>query len=68
MWLPVVAEYRGMRRHGIVLAAIVSLAATVASAQFFRQSPDVEEAGPPEAEFHMARLAYFSPGCAGSRG
>jgi hypothetical protein len=22
----------------------------------------------PEAEFHMARLAYYSPGCAGSRG
>jgi hypothetical protein len=57
-----------MRPHGFVIAAIVTLAATVASAQFFREVPEPDEAGPPEAEFHMARLAYYSRGCAGSRG
>ena len=40
----------------------------MASAQFWRESPEAQTAGPPEAEFHMARLAYYSRGCAGSRG
>jgi Domain of unknown function (DUF4159) len=39
-----------------------------ASAQFWRPSPERQEGGPPEAEFHMARLKYDSVGCAGSRG
>lgn len=39
-----------------------------ASAQFFRETPDADRGGWPEAEFHMARLAYGAPGCAGSRG
>jgi hypothetical protein len=38
-----------------------------ASAQFFRRAPEIVS-GPPEAEFHMARLAYAATGCAGSRG
>jgi Domain of unknown function (DUF4159) len=41
----------------------------IASAQFWgRQAPEIGAGGPPEAEFHMGRLAYSSRGCAGSRG
>jgi hypothetical protein len=55
----------------IVTFALAVLGAGAAVAQFGRGSigldpnplPDF-----PEAEFHMARLAYYSPGCAGSRG
>jgi hypothetical protein len=56
-----------MQVRRLVLFALCGLAATLASAQFRRQAPD-PRGGPPEAEFHMARLAYFAPGCAGSRG
>ncbi|HJR69272.1 MAG TPA: DUF4159 domain-containing protein [Gammaproteobacteria bacterium] len=60
------AQYRRMRLRRFVLASIACFAVTLASAQF-RRAPE-PEGGPPEAEFHMARLAYYSPGCAGSRG
>jgi hypothetical protein len=42
--------------------------AGIAAAQFWRAAPEVMPAGPPQAEFHMGRLAYYSRGCAGSRG
>jgi hypothetical protein len=57
-----------MRRKGsaaIVLAAC--LLAGMASAQFRRQAVP-NPVGRPEAEFHMARLAYNTRGCAGSHG
>jgi hypothetical protein len=47
-----------------VLAALVT---SIASAQFRRQAQP-NAVGLPEAEFHMARLAYNTSGCAGSRG
>ena len=51
-----------------VLAAI--LVAGLASGQSFMRSiaTATTRSDPPEAEFHMARLAYQSSGCAGSRG
>lgn len=57
--------------RSLTLSLVLMLATGAALAQFGRGSigmdpnplPDF-----PEAEFHMARLAYFSPGCAGSRG
>ena len=60
-----------MRTKTLILALMACLLAGVASAQFFRggrEAPDPRGA-PPEAEFHMARLAYATRGgCAGSRG
>jgi hypothetical protein len=47
---------------------IACLLGGVASAQFWRTAPEVTAAGPPQAEFHMGRLAYASRGCAGSHG
>jgi hypothetical protein len=47
----------------VVLACFFAgLAASQPSRRF------IESEGPPEAEFHMARLAYNTRGCAGSRG
>ena len=43
------------------------LASGIAFGQFFRQSQP-NPVSLPEAEFHMARLAYGTRGCAGSRG
>jgi hypothetical protein len=58
-----------MARKATVAGLIACLLGGVASAQFWgRQAPEVTPAGPPQAEFHMGRLAYHSRGCAGSRG
>jgi len=59
-----------MRTKTPILALMACLLAGVASAQFFRGSRETPAIGgaPPEAEFHMARLAYAANGCAGSRG
>ena len=60
-----------MRTKTLILALMACLLAGVASAQFFRGGRESPEPGgaPPEAEFHMARLAYATRGgCAGSRG
>jgi hypothetical protein len=61
-----------MRMKSLILAFVGCLLGTVASAQFFggrggREAPEPGGA-PPEAEFHMARLAYSTRGCAGSHG
>jgi hypothetical protein len=48
--------------------ALLCVAAGAASAQFMREAPVPESGGWPQAEFHMARLAYYARGCAGSRG
>ena len=56
-----------MRGRPFVFLALAALVSTLASAQFRRPAPE-PKGGPPEAEFHMARLAYYSRGCAGSRG
>jgi hypothetical protein len=56
-----------MRTKSLILAFIACLVGGLASAQFGRRAPDPGGA-PPEAEFHMARFAYFARGCAGSRG
>ena len=56
-----------MRTKTLILALAICLLGGLASAQFRRQAPE-PRGGPPEAEFHMARLAYFAQGCAGSRG
>ena len=61
------AEYERMRTKSLILAVTVCLVGGLASAQFRRQAPE-PRGGPPEAEFHMARLAYYAAGCAGSRG
>ena len=51
------------------LAVFAALAAGLASGQgFFRGGAPSVADEPPEAEFHMARLAYNTRGCAGSRG
>ncbi len=59
-------------KRRLVLAAgvLAALAAGFASGQGFLRSIAAPARGkePPEAEFHMARLAYESSGCAGSRG
>ena len=47
---------------------IACLLGGVASAQFWPRGAGVTPAGPPQAEFHMGRLAYSARGCAGSRG
>ncbi|HUF71718.1 MAG TPA: hypothetical protein VMR74_02345, partial [Gammaproteobacteria bacterium] len=52
---------------GIALATGITLATGIAYAQFRQQNPSPLPPHP-EAEFQMARLAYYSPGCAGSRG
>jgi hypothetical protein len=51
----------------LLLAFIACLLGGLAYAQFGRPAPEPGGA-PPDAEFHMARLAYSSRGCAGSRG
>jgi len=51
-----------------LLAVMLGLAAGAAGAQFRRETPEPEHGGLPQAEFHMARLAYSAVGCAGSRG
>jgi Domain of unknown function (DUF4159) len=56
-----------MRFKSLILALAACLLGGLASAQFRREAPDPGGA-PPEAEFHMARLAYYARGCAGSRG
>ena len=61
-----------MRTKSLILAVLACLLGGVASAQFFggrggREAPEPGGA-PPEAEFHMARLAYYARGCAGSHG
>ncbi len=56
-----------MHPRRVVVAIVICLVGTLASAQF-RRAPPEPVGGPPEAEFHMARLAYYAPGCAGSRG
>ncbi len=55
------------RVQAVAIGVVASLAAGVACAQFFRQARP-NPVGRPEAEFHMARLAYNTQGCAGSRG
>jgi uncharacterized protein DUF4159 len=57
-----------MRAKTLVAGLIVCLLATAASAQFRRQRVPEPDSGPPQAEFHMARLVYAASGCAGSRG
>jgi hypothetical protein len=56
-----------MRAKTAVVGLFACLLAGIASGQFRRQAPE-PKGGPPEAEFHMARLAYSAYGCAGSRG
>jgi hypothetical protein len=51
-----------------VLAGLACLAGCAAGAQSWRETPEPESGGLPQAEFHMARLAYAAMGCAGSRG
>jgi hypothetical protein len=51
-----------------VLVALACVLGGAASAQFGRETPIPESGGRPQAEFHMARLAYAALGCAGSRG
>ncbi|HEX7081635.1 MAG TPA: DUF4159 domain-containing protein [Gammaproteobacteria bacterium] len=57
-------------RAAAVVGLLAALAAGLAGAQgFFRRVAPKPIDGPPEAEFHMARLAYDTGGgCAGSRG
>ena len=62
------AQYRTMRTRSLMLGLALALLGGLASAQFRREVPEPGDASPPEAEFHMARLAYYSRGCAGSRG
>jgi hypothetical protein len=50
-----------------LLTTCIALVAGTTFAQFRQQNPSPLPPSP-EAEFHMARLAYYSPGCAGSRG
>jgi hypothetical protein len=56
-----------MRAKTLTVGLFACLLAGIASGQFRRQAPE-PKGGPPEAEFHMARLAYSAYGCAGSRG
>jgi Domain of unknown function (DUF4159) len=56
-----------MRASHVLVATLAGLVGTLASAQFWRETPE-PHGGPPEAEFHMARLAYSTAGCAGSHG
>jgi hypothetical protein len=57
-----------MRTKSLLLGVAVCLLGGLASAQFGRRVPEPSQE-PPEAEFHMARLAYlYNGGCAGSRG
>ena len=57
-----------MRPRKIALIGfLICLLGGLASAQWRREVPE-PEGGPPEAEFHMARLAYYAVGCAGSHG
>ena len=56
-----------MRTKSLLLVLVACLLGGLANAQFRRQAPE-PRGGPPEAEFHMARLAYYATGCAGSRG
>ena len=51
----------------LALIGLGLLAASLAHGQRFRQSQP-NPVGFPEAEFHMARFAYGTQGCAGSRG
>jgi hypothetical protein len=57
-----------MTAKALAFGLLVFSIGGLASAQFRRQPPAVEPVGLPEAEFHMARLAYNARGCAGSRG
>ena len=57
-----------MTTKALAVGCLACLIAAGASAQFRRQTPPIGPTGPPEAEFHMARLAYAAVGCAGSRG
>jgi hypothetical protein len=62
-----------MSRHRILILAttvVTAFAAVAASAQFIgRRGGQFQQVDRPEAEFHMARLAYSTRGgCAGSRG
>jgi hypothetical protein len=57
-----------MRASKLIAAVAACLLAGLASAQFWREHEVRIDSGPPEAEFHMARLAYAAVGCAGSKG
>ncbi len=57
-----------MSARKLTVALTFCLLVGIASAQSRRQSEPVPDSGPPQAEFHMARLAYAAYGCAGSRG
>jgi hypothetical protein len=54
----------------LAMGTIAALAAGLASGQGFLRSiaTPSRNTPPPDAEFHMARLAYDASGCAGSRG
>ncbi len=56
-----------MRASKLALCLFLCLVGVAASAQFWRRVPEIT-GGRPDAEFHMARLAYYAPGCAGSHG
>jgi hypothetical protein len=53
---------------GICLAAVLVTGLAFAQRGFRQQQEPNPLPAVPESEFHMARLAYYSPGCAGSRG
>jgi hypothetical protein len=60
-----------MKLRAIVLVSVGFLGAGIAVSQPWRERSVAEpppHAPPPEAEFHMARMAYATNGCAGSRG
>jgi hypothetical protein len=52
----------------ILCTLLVCLICGAAGAQFWSNTAEPEYGGAPQAEFHMARLAYAAAGCAGSRG
>jgi len=63
-------SFRPKLRLALASGLLAALAAGLAFGQSFLRSAATPARGdvPPEAEFHMARLAYESSGCAGSRG
>ena len=72
---PSAAMRGGSRRFAVIvsLAVIAGLIASTVYGQFGGRGGRFRQAQPnpvslPEAEFHMARLAYNTRGCAGSRG
>jgi hypothetical protein len=60
---------RAAKPIAVAAAGAACLIAGLASAQFWaREHAVTVDSGPPEAEFHMGRLAYAAAGCAGSKG